>query len=1107
MRRLSKGRAWPGALIAVAMLTAQLAGDELPGTARRASQYIHSSWTLDDGLPHSTVRAITQSADGNLWVGTYEGLARFNGFGFRVISRSTSPAIPNNSVIALLRGRDGALWIGTNHGLARMDGETITTIDGAEGAEGPSIQAIAESADGTLWAATNGSGLLRVSGGRVTRFGAAEGFGSEILSSLAIGHDGAVWAGTNGGGLVRVSRGTVTTISTAEGLGNDVVLSLVMARDGGLWIGCAQGLFLLRDVKISGPGGRAPLAADSVSALLEDLSGTLWIGTYSRGLFRYDRKRDELARYDARPGLLDESVRTIFEDVEGGLWLGTNGGLERLDAGAVVSYTTSEGLTNDYVRSVLETRDGAMWIGTAGGLARLRDGRFTIFDVSDGLAASYVFSLAEGRDGTLWIGTPGGLSRARGDRFETVLTTKEGLSNNSVRAIHEGRDGTLWLGTDLGLNAWRGGVVTTFGAADGLGSDYVMGLAEGADGTMWVATDGGGVASIGGGTTRRWSVREGMSSDHILSIAIDTEGVVWAGSDGEGLNRIDRDGVSVFTTKHGLEHDKILQILDDGAGRLWLGSTRGIFAVSKAELAEVKSGRRSEVGARVLGRSDGMASLQCNGASQPSSWRSRDGRLWFATAGGLSTLDPAALAPVVDRPLPLVVEELLADGVPMAVRERFDVAPGTSRLEVRWAATSLRDPQRIHYRYRLEGYDPDWVAADGGRSAIYTHVPPGRYAFRVAARLGQSGPWTEAPAIGVVFAARFWETRWFLALTIALVAAFIFAAHRARLRGLRNRERLLSGLVEERTQTIVEEQRKTKEALAEAEEARRVAERHERIVEEALVEADAARREAERNGQLLGDALAAAEEANRAKSVFLATTSHELRTPLNAIIGFADILLARLPEPAPPKHRSFLQNIQQSGVYLLGIINNILDLSKVEAGKLEFYPEPISVEDTVDGIREVMRGVTGPRGIAFDVDLPPALPLVDADPLQFKQILYNLVSNAVKFSPNGARVLVSARQVGDALELRVRDEGIGIAAGDREAIFEEFRQVLGAQHKRPQGTGLGLALVARFVEMHGGEVAVESEVGKGSTFVVTLPLDQRRRREREAGVRVERELE
>jgi signal transduction histidine kinase len=310
------------------------------------------------------------------------------------------------------------------------------------------------------------------------------------------------------------------------------------------------------------------------------------------------------------------------------------------------------------------------------------------------------------------------------------------------------------------------------------------------------------------------------------------------------------------------------------------------------------------------------------------------------------------------------------------------------------------------------------------------------------------------------------------------VAGLLLAAHTVRLHLTRERARHLEQVVEERTRQISEEKERTEVALRAAEAATLEAERHERLTERALAQA---------------------EEANRAKSIFLAATSHELRTPLNAIIGFSEILLSHTSKQLEPRHARFLHNIHSSGEYLLGIINNILDLSKIEAGRMEIHPESFFLRQEVGGICAVMKGVTTLRKITIDVDVPKDL-IVEADPTMIKQIIYNLMSNAVKFSPERSTVTVSARALAktegplgeESVEIQVHDRGVGIDPKDHQIIFQEFRQAEGPKGSRPNGTGLGLALVRRFIELHRGTIHLESELGRGSTFTVIFPRIQSR---------------
>jgi signal transduction histidine kinase/ligand-binding sensor domain-containing protein len=1043
--------------------------------SREPRLYGRAAWTVDDGLPHATVRALAQSADGYLWVGTYEGLVRFDGVELRLFDRNSTPGLPNNSVLVVAPTRDGALWVGTNAGVSRLAGGTVRHFGPADGVPA-AVYALVEEPDGTLWAATSGGGLARWQAGRWRVFGRADGLPHEMLTALTLAPDGTLWIGTVAGLAVR--RGG--RIQPIAGMG-EAVQSLVLGGDA-LWVGTVNGLRRLRDGAREEVPVLLPLEHHSVTTLGLDRDGAVWIGTYDNGLYRFTGGR--LDSFGIDDGLLDRSVRALLEDADGDLWVGTNGGLQRLSAGRFVTYGRSDGLADGYVRSVLEDESGALWAGTAGGLTRLLPGPPRTLTSADGLASDYVVSLARARGGGLWVGTTGGLHRVlpltgNGARFRVERIDLGG--DVVIRAVLEDRGGTLWVGTDNGLLALRDGRRDRIGFLEGLRSEFVMAMAEGPDGVLWVATDGGGLARIRHGSVRSFTVADGLSSDHLMSLLMDADGSLWIGTDGEGLDRFELPPgaetarVSVFRSAQGLPVDKAVQILDDGRGRLWLGSNHGLASVPKEQLLALAAGRRQRIEGELFGRGDGMASSQCNGAAQPPAIRARDGRLWFATAAGLAVTEAAAARGPMPAPR-VMLGSALADGHPLPLDAPIDLPTGVRRLELSYGAIALRAPEQVRYRYRLEGFDPGWV--DGGRvrTAVYTNLPPGGFRFRVAASLDGSR-WREAaPALALRLVPRPWQRRWFLPLVLLLAAAALATGHRLRLRALHRRAEELEETVAARTRSLVAEQQRTEEALHAAERAREEGERHERLLEEAVVAADA---------------------ANRAKSTFLATTSHELRTPLNSIIGFSQLVLGR-EEEVSGRSRRFLENILTSGQHLLSVINDILDLSKIEAGRMELFPELVSPRHLAQGVVEVLKGVSQPRRVAVALDVPTTLPLVEADPVRLKQVLYNLLSNAVKFSPKGGSIELVARTVAaaesplarDSLSLRIVDHGIGIAPEEREVIFQEFKQGTASDGERPEGTGLGLALVRRFVQLHGGCVEVTATPGGGATFAVTLPLRQ-----------------
>jgi signal transduction histidine kinase/ligand-binding sensor domain-containing protein len=1032
---------------------------------RAIRQYVRRAWTVEQGLPHGTVRGVAQTADGYLWLATYEGLVRFNGEKFRILDKAYSPAVLSNSIVTLLRTADDTLWLGTLAGLMRYRDGAFETIP-MEG--GPDIvNALAAAPDGTIWIGTAHGRLLHVAGRRAVPVNVP--LPRTPITTLAA-NAGGIWIGTSGG-LSRYRDGRLDTWTAANGLSGNTIVTLATDGDDALFVGNATGLDRVVDgaaggIAIEHIGG---LPADQVTALRRDRDRNLWIGTYSNGIFRLSGAH--LDSYGIGDGLLNPTVRTIFEDDEGSIWIGTNGGLEQLRAGAFVNWNEKDGLADAVARVIFEDRAGVLWVGTANSLSRWNGHRF---EKVDDPRLTGILSIAQGRDGTMWFGTSKGAYRVADGRT-SLFTTANGLSHDTVRAIHEDRRGDVWIATDFGLNRIRAdGEVESFSGRGGLGTDYAMAIAESRDGRIWVAT-GGGLAEFDGRAFRLHSAPRELRSNRLFALKADDDGTIWITTDGDGLVRYRNGKSMVITTRQGLPTDKILSLVDDENGNLWFGTVRGAFRASKHDLNAIGDGTMARLNTGLADENDGLGSRQCNGVANPAALRSRDGRIWFATAKGVSALTSNRLAPVPLRNP--VIERVSINGKDLGGHDMRSVPPGAERIEFEFNGLTFVTPERLRFRYRLDAYDDDWIEAGPGRRIVsYTNLPASDYRFVLAS--SRDGVTWRDTSLPFTLPPRFYETRWFIALSVIVVAGLLLAAHTVRLHLTRERARHLEQVVEERTRQISEEKERTEVALRAAEAATLEAERHERLTERALAQA---------------------EEANRAKSIFLAATSHELRTPLNAIIGFSEILLSHTSKQLEPRHARFLHNIHSSGEYLLGIINNILDLSKIEAGRMEIHPESFFLRQEVGGICAVMKGVTTLRKITIDVDVPKDL-IVEADPTMIKQIIYNLMSNAVKFSPERSTVTVSARALAktegplgeESVEIQVHDRGVGIDPKDHQIIFQEFRQAEGPKGSRPNGTGLGLALVRRFIELHRGTIHLESELGRGSTFTVIFPRIQSR---------------
>ncbi|MGH8481977.1 MAG: two-component regulator propeller domain-containing protein [Nevskiaceae bacterium] len=769
------------------------------------TQYSHRAWqpdaTVEGALPQSSVFSIRQTHDGYLWLATQEGLARFDGVRFKVFNARNTDQIRHNDVWTLLEDLDGALWIGTRGGgLTRLKDGVFVNFGKEQGLSDDAIQALWQTPDGSLWIGTRGGGLNRYKEGVVTTFTTADGLASDTIYSLYGDSNGTLWIGTDGGGVSMLRDGAFTTLTTRQGLSSDTVYAFLEDLDGTLWIGTGAGLDRWRDGRLTAFGTRDGLSNDNIRALYRDRDGNLWIGTDGGGLNRYARGR--FTAFTTRHGLSNDSVGAIYEDREGSLWIGTDaGGLNRLKDNKFISYSTQEGLPNDNARSIVEGPDGALWVGTFGGLARYQDGAFKAYTTRDGLSSDVVLSLGVSRDGAVWAGTlGGGLNRLHQGRI-TRYGKAQGLSHDTVLAILEDRHGTLWVGTRSGgLNRLEDGRFRAFTTADGLGANDVRYLAEARDGGLWIATLGGGVNHLKDGVFRTYTKRDGLTSDLVLSVYEDPDGTLWIGTFGGGLNRLKDGKFTAYTARDGLFDDVVYQILDDGRGHLWLSSNHGVARLSRQEIEDFAAGRTPRLQPAAYGTSDGMRNAECNGAQQPAGWRARDGRLWFPTISGITSVHPERM-PVNTLLPPVVIEEFRVNGREVPPSDGVELPPGRSRLDFQFTALSLLAPEKVQFRYRLEGYDEEWLEGGTARSASYTNLPPGRYTFRVAAS-NNDGLWNEQGA-ALAFAQQpyFYQRRAFYAvyvLALALAVAAGMRLQRRRVRQLQARERELLQLMYER---------------------------------------------------------------------------------------------------------------------------------------------------------------------------------------------------------------------------------------------------------------------------------------------------------------------
>lgn len=751
-----------------------------PGKA--IAQYRQDVWTESDGLPQASVQAITQTKDGYLWIGTRDGLVRFDGVRFTIFNAEDVPGLGANDIRALYQDREGNLWIGTfNGGVSRYRDGRFTLYTKADGLPNNGVLEILQDREGAIWMGT-WSGAVRWFEGQIRAvYRSSEGLLGESAWSLCEDRDGTIWIGTSRG-LNRLRDGQISALTERDGLSHDSVRAVYVDRRGVLWLGSiGGGLMRLEGGRFTHYSTRHGLADDRVRTILQDSKGNLWIGTW-KGLSRL--QNGEITSYTPEDGLPHPFVEALFEDSEGSLWVGTRGGgLARLRDGKFTIFSQREGLASNQVKSVYEARDGSVWIGSnGGGVSCLRNGKVTNYTTEHGLVSNFVRAIGEDSDGNLWVGTgqPASLSQFADGKFRT-LTEAEGFKiEHRVRAVFGDRSGNLWIGGDQGgLCRYRDGQFRYFGAEDGLPSPLIRVIKEDREGNLWLGTEAG-LCRFREGVIRNFTTADGLAHDAVYSIHEDSEGTLWLGTQ-RGLSRY-RDGrFCAYTTADGLAQDLVYQALEDDTGKLWMSSNRGIFSISKGQLNSFAAGRVSKISCALYGVADGMKTAQCEGGAQPAGWRLRDGRLCFPTMNGLALLDPNVIRRN-ERPPPVHIEKVLVRNSPIDLARPAQLGPQSREFRFQYTALSYVAPERVRFRYRLEGLDPDWVEAETRRFAVYNELPPGNYRFRVIA-CNNDGIWNEAGAsFAFSLEPHFYQTVWFYLLCGAGVGVAGWTFHRARMR-------------------------------------------------------------------------------------------------------------------------------------------------------------------------------------------------------------------------------------------------------------------------------------------------------------------------------------
>lgn len=1000
-------------------------------------------WDESRGAP-ANVMAMAQSPEGYLWIGSENGISCFDGIKFLSFTRQNVKELTEDDCSSLLAGRDGTMFFGLYGGnLVKFRDGRFSPLGSEETFHKKTITHLCEDGSGNLWIATDGSGLFMYDKEKFIPFTAKEGPLSEAVNTMIRGNGNEVWIGTDAG-LCRIKDGNISNYTLRDGLPcRDAVTALYFDQDQKLWIGDASGNLCFFN---QGKFGKLPSSqfnnTGKINVITEDAEGNLWIGTEGEGLIIGLKKQQTFNRITTHDGLSADIVKCIILNREGDMLVGTQGnGLNRFRKNILRTYSTPDGLSDRNVLCLFKDSDFRIWIGYQNGcIDRFAEGKFENLSAFSSIDGFPVFSITEDKHLNIWIATIGKLIMYDGKKT-SIFNSSNKLGNTLFHALYTSRDGSVWAGTDAGIYIIKGENVTTLTKKDGLSDGRIFCFLEDHKGRMWIGTQEGGINIYDQGKIKQVTAENGLSDNLILSIYEDKEGTIWVGTGHNGLNRIDAKTEKIDFIGDAIGSPRMITfITEDIQGTLWFGSENGILAAERKELNSYASGKIKNINYRSYGTAEGMVSMVCMGGVFPAGCFGPNGQIWVSTTAGIADIDPGEINTPVIVSSPSI-EDVVVNNKSYGRSASYLLPAGGIHTEISYTAPSFIDPEKQNFRYKLTGYDREWINAGNRRVAYYTKLPPGNYEFRVQA-CNHIGKWSDNEAVIKIHVKPFfYQSIWFIISIILVVILIFYLFLKYRIRQVREKE--LELLVAERTEEI----RKLNEDL-----------------EQKVID---------RTAQLAA--------SNTELEAFSYSVSHDLKAPVRRIEGLILALNEDYAEKLDNTARDFLNRISESVANMSQLIDELLKLSRIARQELERMEVNLSGMATriCDQLQKTYPGRKVETVIQPDV-------VIDCDARLMQIALQNLLDNAWKYTSKNplARIELGCIQKDGKPLIFIRDNGVGFDMAHYNKLFTPFQRL----HSEDQftGTGIGLATVKRIIIRHGGTIRAESEADKGTTFFFTL---------------------
>ncbi|MFO8232716.1 MAG: two-component regulator propeller domain-containing protein [Longimonas sp.] len=1023
-------------------------------------RYTAERFTVSDGLPQNSVQAIAQTPDRYLWIGTRDGLARFDGASFTTFTPSTTPALPSSHITALASGPDGTLWIGTAAGLARYRNGTFESLADQHSAWATYIRELTVADDGTVWT-TPEHMLLRHRADTTTALRPRDwpGLRPRLIKNLHVDTQDRLWLLYDD--MLQTQRAdSMHTLRRGRALPDDNLVAIGDGPDGAVQVGTESGqrVLVYADSVVTRPHLLPEEASADAYAFSREPDAFTWVGR-SDVLTAY-RNADSVFTYAPDPAHT-YPPNVFYRDQAGTMWVGTEGGgLLRLNQPLFTVYDVTDGLSYNVALSLTEGPDDDMWIGTnCRGLNQWADGQMTSYVDDNVPPDACLYAATTRHDSTVWVGhndvvrinPDTGASTRIPLPYDASGQPKRG---DVVKALYEDPSDpeVLWVGTIYGLYKLRGTEVQArYTTADGLPANRVQYIHRSErTGALWLSTRQG-LARLHDNEITALTPETGFPSRSPRAIYEDPQGALWIGTYGDGLVHYADDTFTALTESDGLFDNVVSALVPDGNGALWMSGNRGIARARLDDLYAVVQNRRTRLPTVDYGQAAGLLNPETNGGFQPAAATDAQGRLWFPTLGGVAVVDPNE-AVAAAQPPPVDVQGVSYQREPLSLSGPENELPlGQRSFDIQYTGINLSRADAVRFQYQLQGVDASWQPAGGRRTAFYTNVPPGTHTFRVRAA-NEDGEWSAPATLTLTVPPHFYETTWFMGLVGLVVVMGLVGAYQMRTYRLRNRKAELQRQVRAQTAALRAEKQRTAEALD------TVAEQKEAI-----------------------------SALNAAKSRLFANVSHEFRTPLTVALGLLEDWIDADDADLADSLRADLEQVLLQNRRVLRLVNQLLDIARLESQSLTLRVQPVALAPFLQRVAAAFEPLAAQQGITFNRRLPGDIGSVPADPEHLETVVVNLLSNAFKFTPAEGTITLTATVHDERDEtacIQVADTGPGIPPEDHDAIFERFVQT---HRSDAGGTGIGLALVKALTEQHGGTVSVESAEDDGTTFTIAWP--------------------